>query len=53
METPAPIGMPRWAKIFVIIAALLIAIVVITSIDWSSRDEPDQPNLIGFDTTTR
>jgi hypothetical protein len=46
------IGMPRWGKVAVVVAAMLLFIVVLTSIDYGDSDEPERPNLIGFDTTT-
>ena len=49
---PDPVKMPRWTKMAIVIAAVLLLIVVITSVDFSGGDEPRQPNLIGFETTT-
>ena len=46
------IGMPRWGKVAVVVAAILLFIVVLTSVDFGDSDEPERPNLIGFDTTT-
>ena len=46
------VAMPRWGKIAVVVAAILLIIVVATSIDFSGDDEPDRPNLIGFESTT-
>jgi hypothetical protein len=46
------VAMPRWGKIAVVIAAILLMIVVVTSVDFSGNNEPDRPNLIGFDDTT-
>ena len=53
MSDPDAIPMPRWGKIAVIVAAILLAIVIITSVNFGSDDTPHRPNLIGFDTTTR
>jgi len=54
MSDPDVVAMPRWGKVAVIVAAILLLIVVVTSIDFSGKsNEPDHPNLIGFDTTTR
>ena len=47
------VRMPRWGSIAVVIAAILLIIVVATSVDFGGDDERDRPNLIGFDTTTR
>ena len=53
MSEPDPIATPRWVKIAVVVAAVLLAIVVVTSVNFSGgNDEPDRPNLIGFDDTT-
>jgi len=53
MSEADPIATPRWVKIAVIVAAVLLAIVVVTSVNFSGgNDEPDRPNLIGFDGTT-
>ena len=52
MTDPDPVKMPRWTKMAIVIAAVLLLIVVITSVDFSGGDEPRQPNLIGFETTT-
>ena len=52
MTDPGAVGMPRWGKVAVIVAAILLIIVAATSIDFSDDDERDRPNLIGFDTTT-
>ena len=46
------IGMPRWGKVAVVIAAILLIIVVATSVDFGGDDEPDRPSLIGFESTT-
>jgi hypothetical protein len=46
------IGMPRWGKAAVVVAAILLFIVVLTSVDFGGSDEPERPNLIGFETTT-
>jgi hypothetical protein len=52
MTDPDAIGMPRWGKVAVVVAAILLIIVVATSVDFDGDDKPDRPNLIGFDTTT-
>ncbi|HUP71938.1 MAG TPA: hypothetical protein VM282_02710 [Acidimicrobiales bacterium] len=51
MRDPAAVGLPLWGKIAVVVAAILLIIVVAASIDFGD-DEPDRPNLIGFDETT-
>ena len=43
--------MPLWGKLAIIVAAILLIIVVATSIDFGD-DEPNRPNLIGFDETS-
>lgn len=53
MSDPDAVTMPRWGKIAIVVAAILLAIVAVTSVDFSGDDEPDRPNLIGFETTTR
>ena len=53
MSESDPIATPRWVKIAVVVAAVLLAIVVVTSVNFrGGHDEPDHPNLIGFDDTT-
>ncbi|MEO8697689.1 MAG: hypothetical protein ABI658_29590 [Acidimicrobiales bacterium] len=47
------VRLPLWGKIAIVLAAILLVIVVATSVDFGGDDEPDRPNLIGFDTTTR
>jgi hypothetical protein len=46
------VTMPLWGKVAVVVAAILLIIVLATSIDFGGGDEPDRPNLIGFDSTT-
>jgi hypothetical protein len=46
------IGMPLWGKIAIVVAALLLLVVVVLSVDFGGSDEPERPNLIGFDDTT-
>ena len=55
MTDPDVVAMPRWGKVAVVVAAILLVIVLVTSIDFTggNDNEPDRPNLIGFDTTTR
>jgi hypothetical protein len=53
MTDPDAVRLPRWGKVAIVLAAILLVIVVATSVDYRSDDEPDRPNLIGFDTTTR
>jgi hypothetical protein len=54
MTQPDSVHLPRWGKVAIVLAAILLIIVVATSVDFSSDDDaPDRPNLIGFDTTTR
>ena len=45
------VKMPRLGKIAIVVAAILLVIVAVTSIDFGD-DEPSRPNLIGFDDTT-
>ena len=52
MTDPDAIGMPRWGKVAVVVAAILLIIVVATSVDFGGDDKTDRPNLIGFDSTT-
>jgi hypothetical protein len=52
MTEPDAIGMPRLGKVAVVVAAILLIIVVATSVDFDGDVKPDRPNLIGFDTTT-
>jgi len=52
MSESDPVAMPRWGKIAIVVAAILLVIVVATSIDFCGNDEPRRPNLIGFDDTT-
>ena len=52
MTDPDAVGMPRLGKVAVVVAAILLIIVVATSVDFGGDDEPDRPNLIGFDTTS-
>jgi len=47
------VRLPRWGKVAIVLAAILLVIVVATSVDFSGDEAPDRPNLIGFDTTTR
>lgn len=49
---PDAVKMPRWGKIAIVIAAILLAIVAATSIGSSNDDDKHRPNLIGFDDTT-
>jgi hypothetical protein len=53
MTETDPVAMPRWGKVAVVIAAILLTIVIVTSVDFTSNHEPQHPNLIGFDSTTR
>jgi hypothetical protein len=46
------VRMPLWGKVAVVVAAILLFIVVVTSVDFGGSDEPDRPNIIGLDTTT-
>lgn len=50
MSDPDAVAMPVWGKVAIVVAAVLLIIVFATSIDLGD-DEPDRPNLIGFDTT--
>ena len=52
MTDPDAVGIPRLGKVAVVVAAILLIIVVATSVDFGGDDTPDRPNLIGFDTTT-
>ena len=51
MSDPDAVKLPPLGKLAIVVAAILLAIVVITSIDFGD-DEPSRPNLIGFDDTT-
>jgi hypothetical protein len=53
MTDPDAVRLPRWGKFAVVVAAILLIIVAATSVDFGGDDEPDRPNLIGFETTTR
>ena len=53
MTEPDSVHLPRWGKVAIVLAAILLIIVVATSVDFGGDDAPDRPNLIGFDTTTR
>ena len=46
------IRMPLWGKVAVVVAALLLFIVAVSSVDFGGSDDPERPNLIGFDDTT-
>ncbi len=52
MSDPDAVGLPLWGKVAVVVAAILLIIVFATSIDFGGDDEPDRPNLIGFESTT-
>ncbi|MEO5839908.1 MAG: hypothetical protein ABIQ73_16185 [Acidimicrobiales bacterium] len=52
MTEPDDVRLPRWGRIAILVAAILLIIVVATSVDFSGDDEPDRPNLIGFESTT-
>ena len=51
MSDPDAVALPLWGKIAIVVAAILLIIVAATSIDFGD-DEPNRPNLIGFDETT-
>jgi hypothetical protein len=51
-SAPDVVYMPTWGKVAVIVAAVLLFIVVVLSVDFGGSDEPERPNLIGFDDTT-
>jgi hypothetical protein len=51
-SAPDVVSMPTWGKVAVIVAAMLLFIVVVTSVDFGGSDERERPNLIGFDSTT-
>jgi len=53
MTDPDAVRLPRWGKVAVVVAAILLIIVAATSVGLGGDDEPDRPNLIGFDTSTR
>jgi hypothetical protein len=50
MTDPGAVTMPRWGKVAIVVATILLVIVAVTSIGDGDGDE--RPNLIGFDTTT-
>ena len=52
MTDPDAVGMPRWGKVAVVVAAILLIIVIATSVNFDGDDTPDRPNLIGFESTT-
>lgn len=45
------VKLPRLGKIAIVVAAILLVIVAVTSIDFGD-DDPPRPTLIGFDDTT-
>jgi hypothetical protein len=51
MSAADAVKLPRLGKLAILVAAILLAIVAFTSIDFGD-DEPSRPNLIGFDDTT-
>ena len=51
MSDPDAVALPLWGKVAVVVAAILLIIVAVTSIDFGD-DEPERPNLIGFESTT-
>lgn len=53
MSDSDAVRLPLWGKVAVVVAAILLIIVAVTSVGSGGDDEPDRPNLIGFDTTTR
>ena len=51
MSGPDAVALPLWGKVAIVVAAILLIIVVATSIDFGD-DQPSRPNLIGFDETS-